>query len=226
MRFTYRRLTIIASFLMTVTCMVGCSGNVKQEGQALRAQSLLASSPPLARAIVTNQEIAKYPSDSVQYAFFSFWQDLQFHSWRSGEAWYDLALQRFIGYQQIIDALETLASYYRAVKPVIYSVKSTSYGTTQVQYLGATPSAPPGLETIEWRRVAGAWRIEFDSFLSEGLISYTEEAEQTQIEPAAQTPSIRAVHIGEAAGHLQAGYLATLINQAHAAHRGSHRQSP
>jgi hypothetical protein len=203
--------------------MVGCGGKVKQEGQALRAQSLLASSPPLARAIVTDQEIAKYPPSSVQYAFFNFWQALQFHAWRNGLSWYDTALQRFIGPQQIIDGLETLASYYRAVKPVVYSVKSTSYGTTQVRYLGVPPAGLTGLETVEWRRVRNTWRIEFDSFLSRGLVSYSEEAEQEQIDPSAQTPSRHAIRVGEAAGHLQARYLATLVDRAYQAHSGSHR---
>jgi hypothetical protein len=214
------------AFLLPVAvaaCVVGCGGAVKQEGQALRAQSLLESSPPLKRAIVSDEEIAKYPPNSVQHAFFSFWQALQFHSWREGLSWYDPGLQRFVGPQQIIDGLEMLASYYRAVKPVLYSVKSTNYGTTEVHYLGAPPTGPTGIETVEWRRVGGDWRIEFDSFLSQGLVSYAEEAEQELIDPSAQTPSRHAIRVGEAAGHLQAGYLATLIDRAQQARSGSHR---
>jgi hypothetical protein len=220
------RLTVLALLVTAAMCVVGCGGDVKQEGQALRAQSLLAGSPPLARAIVTDQEIAKYSPDSIQNAFLSFWQNLQFHSWRDGLSWYDPALQRFIGPQRIINGLEALASFYRVAKPVIDSVTRTGYDTMQIHYLVSLPAGPIELETIEWRRVGSAWRIEFDSFLNQGLVSYSEEAEQNQIDPTAQTPSVRAVHLGEKVGHIQAEYLATLINRTYSAHRGSYKQSP
>lgn len=207
--------------LVATACMAGCGGTVKQEGQELRAQSLLAGSPAVARALVTDKEIAKYAPSSVQRAFLSFWQALQFHSWREALSWYETGLQQFIGPQKIMDGLETLASYYRAVKPAIYDVKSTGFGTTEVRYLGVPPAGPTGLETVEWHRVGGAWRIQFDSFLSQGLVSYAEEAEQDLIDPSAQTPSRRAIRLAEESGHLQAGYLATLADRAHPAHSGS-----
>jgi hypothetical protein len=210
---------------VAVASLVGCGSDVKQEGQQLRAQSLLASSPPLARAIVTDRDIAKYSSGSVQNAFFSYWQDLQFHSWRSGASWYDSALRRFVGSQQLIGGLETLASYYRSVRPLLYSVKSTRYGTMEVRYVGSPPGGPIGLETIEWRRSGKRWYIESDSLLNEGLTSYAEEVEQERIDPAAQAPSIQAIRAGEAAGRLQAAYLSTLIDKAPAAHRGSPQRS-
>lgn len=226
MRFVSRSLVVLALLIMTAICLIGCGDDVKQEGQELRAQSLLTSSPPLAHAIVSDQEIDKYAPDSVQAAFLSYWQDLQFHSLRAGVSWYAPALQRFIGPQRIIDGLEALGSYYRVTKPVIDNVKPTNYGTTQVRYLVPSPAGSTELETIEWRRIGGAWWIEFDSFLNQGLVSYTEEAEQDRIDPSAQTPSLRAIHLGELAGHIQAKYLAMLINQAYLEHRGSRKQSP
>lgn len=225
MRSSLHRFMLVAIIGAAAALLVGCGSNVKQEGQQLRAQSLLASSPPLARATITNQDIAKYPPGSVQNAFFSYWQDLQFQSWRSGASWYDPALQRFIGPQSLIEGLEALASYYRTVKPVLYSVKPTSFGTMQTRYIGAPTGQSVGLQAIEWQRIGNTWRIESDSLLGLGLNSSAEEAEQTQLNPSAQKPSIQAIRAGETAGHLQAAYLAILIDKALVAHRGPARSS-
>jgi len=220
-RFTRPSLITAAAVAATAALAVGCGSDVKQEGQQLRAQSLLASSPPLARVVITDEAIARYPAGSVERAFFSYWQDLQFHAWRSALTWYDQKLVQLVTPQSMISSLEELASFYRAVKPLIYSVKSTAYGTVEVRYLGARPGGPVELETVEWRRARGTWQIESDSFLNEGLIAYAEQLEQESINPAAQVLSIQAVRAGQRASHLQAAFLSTLIEEARAAHHGS-----
>jgi hypothetical protein len=225
MRFALHKLMTIAVLGTVTVISVGCGSNVQQEGQQLQARSLLASSPPLARAVVSDRDIAKYPAGSVQRAFFSYWQDLQFQSWRSGASSYDPALQRFIGPQQLIESLEALASYYRTVKPLLYSVKQTSFGTTLVRYIGSPTGGPVALQTVEWRHIGNAWQIESDSLLNLGLTSSAQEVEQTQLDPTAQKPSIQAVRAGETAGHLQAAYLSLLIAKALVVHRGSPRSS-
>jgi hypothetical protein len=205
---------------------VGCGSNVQREGQQLRAQSLLTSSPPLPRAVVTNQYIAQYPAASVQHAFFSYWQKLQFDSWRGAAVSYDPRLRAMLGSETLIASLETLASFYRAVKPVLARVQTTNYGTTELSYVGSRSGSPPDLETIEWLRVGGTWRIEWDSFLNEGLIVYAEQAEQEHIDPASQVLAPQSVQAGKGAGHLQAAYLATLIDEARTARRASPDRSP
>lgn len=201
--------------------MLGCGSNVKQEGQQLHAQSLLASSPPLARVVVTDKTIDQYPASSVERAFFSYWQDMQFRSWRGASAWYDPRLQQLITPQTLISSLEDLASFYRTVKPQIYDVKHTAYGTVEVRYVGSRPGGPVELETVEWRHVGQTWQIESDSYLTEGLIAYGEQLEQEAINPAAQVLSSQAVRAGQRAGRVQAAFISTLINDARTAHRGS-----
>ncbi len=221
------RLMALVVLGVAAASLAGCGSNVKQEGQELRAQSLLASSPPLARAIVTDREIAKYPAGSVQNAFLSYWQDLQFQFWRSGASRYDPALQQFIGPRRLIEGLEALAAYYRTVKPLLYRVKPTSYGTMQVSYVGSSSGGGPvELETTEWLRVGHAWYIESDSLLDRGLVASAQQAEQEQIDPAAQKPAAQAIRVGQTAGRLQAAYLARLIDKTLAAGRGSPKKSP
>jgi hypothetical protein len=224
-RFGPPRLAMIVA-VGVASLVVGCGSNVQREGQQLRAQSLLTSSPPLPRTVVTNQYIAQYPAASVLHAFFSYWQELQFGSWRGAAMSYDPRLRAMIGSETLIGSLETVASFYRAVKPALVRVQTTSYGTTEVSYLGSRSGSPPDLETIEWLRVGGTWRIEWDSYLNEGLMVYAEQAEQEHIDPAAQVLAPRSVQAGKGAGHLQAAYLATLIDEAHAAHGASLHRSP
>jgi hypothetical protein len=216
----------VAAALSTALIVVGCGSNVRLEGQQLRAQSLLANSPPLPRAIVTDPYIEQYPAESAQRAFYAYWQALQFDSWRRAAAWYDPRLQHVLGLQTLIGSLEALASFYRSVKPVVYHVKATPYGTTELTYVGSRSGAPVNLETIEWLHVGSTWRIESDSFLNEGLLVFAGQAEQERIDPAAQVLAPQAVRAGRRAVHLQAGYLATLIDETQTAHPGSAAGSP
>lgn len=220
MRFS-RPSVVVAAALSTALIVVGCGSNVQREGQQLRAQSLLANSPPLPRAVVTDPYIEQYPAESVQRAFYTYWQALQFDSWRRASAWYDPRLQQVLGLQTLIGGLEALASFYRSVKPVVYHIKETPYGTSELTYVGSRSGAPLNLETIEWLHVGRTWRIESDSFLNEGLLAYAGQAEQERIDPAAQVLAPPAVRAGRRAARLQAGYIATLIDEAQTKHPGS-----
>jgi hypothetical protein len=82
--------------------------------------------------------------------------------------------------------------------PRLGTVRTTRLGTiVTVELLSA--SAAPRYESYLLRKSAGAWAIVYDSFFDTALLSYVETQVQDKIDPAATSPSPRAVAAGEAA---------------------------
>jgi hypothetical protein len=170
------------------------------------------SNPPTeARNLLTTKEIQKYPADSAERAFLSFWSDLQYQSWAEAAAYYSPAFREFVGTAKVIGAKKVDASIFPLIKPTI--VGSTEDGdVTTIRYSTVLPEGTTELGSTSWRKEDGNWAMIYDSRLDPELNQFARN--QVEIEEngavssdASKGPSPAAGQAGVEASHLQAEFL-------------------
>ena len=202
-------LLIPASTMTCVLVLAACSGTAaKHVSQQLSQHSIAPHVEPLPASLVTTREIASAPLGSPRRAFLSMWSDLQWQSFMDATSYYPVPLIDYIGATNILQAFEFNAAFYRTNKPHLEG-EMTNGAQVIVRYVLTGLNAQIVPTSITWIKVDGRWMVYYDPELDSALASWAQSETQQAIDPAATTPSPRAVAAGSRLAGAQGRYLAS-----------------
>jgi hypothetical protein len=183
----------------------GCGGESREQAKRLSHRTIAPLVRPPDSAAITAAEVRAAPRGSIRRAFLAHWRHLQRARWELAVERYVPLLQAFMGRTRLAQALETQAPFFRSDQP-----RFTVSGRT-LRYIAERPGKRGVPGTIIFRKLAGRWRIVFDSVLDEAIPFHAASQRQSAINPRLAEPSPEALRIGARASRLHADYVAVLL---------------
>jgi hypothetical protein len=159
-----------------------------------------------AERLVSREDLRRTSVGSPERAFLTYWSHLQYASWSLALDYFEPELVAVLGEADLVEAFKIQTSYFRSVKPTLHSsVRLGDEVVVRYRLRGAGKAFPM---SISWRRSGGRWRIHYDPQLDAMLQSAVQTRVQSEIDPAATTPSRGALKAGLRAARRQSDYLA------------------
>jgi hypothetical protein len=150
---------------------------------------------------LTLEDVHRRPVGSPEYTVMSllFWA--QWGSPANIVAEYDPGVARLLGVSNLVGAWESIRqSIVTSLPKIVFEQTDAAKNQAFVGMLFETTLGPPTRQSFVLRRMAGGWRIVYDTLLESALPGYV--AEQVTPNPAAKHDSGVALHSG-------LGYAAT-----------------
>jgi hypothetical protein len=151
---------------------------------------LVTNPPPL-----TLEDVNRRPVGSPEYTVMSllFWA--QWGSPANIAAEYDPGVARLIGVSNLVGAWESIRqSIVTSLPKIVFEQTNTSKSQAFVGVLLENTLGAPTRQSFVLRRMAGGWRIVYDTLLEGALPGYV--AEQVTPNPSARHESGAAIHRG------------------------------
>jgi hypothetical protein len=208
---TARGLT--AATLLAAAVLTGCGAKsaadpgVPVDGvtRVLADGRLVTDPPPL-----TFEDVNRRPLGSPAYTVMSllFWA--QWGSPANIAAEYDPSVARLLGVSNLVGAWESIRqSIVTSLPKIVFEKTSAAGNQAFVGMLFETTLGAPTRQSFVLRRMAGGWRIVYDTLLEGALPGYV--AEQVTPNPLAKHESGAAVHSGLAYAALYRAYWAQQV---------------
>jgi hypothetical protein len=143
---------------------------------------------------LTLEDVHRRPVGSPEYTVMSllFWA--QWGSPANIVAEYDPGVARLLGVSNLVGAWESIRQSIVTSLPKIVFKQTDAANQAFVGMLFETTLGPPTRQSFVLRRMAGGWRIVYDTLLESALPGYV--AEQVTPNPAAKHDSGAALHGG------------------------------
>lgn len=172
--------------------------------------------------LISQKERSAEPAGSPARVFLDYWSNLQFSDWPGALALFAPSYLDSIGADRTVAGLQIDEPLYPTVKPrVLETTKRLS--TATVRYEIVRPKSPVQRQTVSFARVAGKWRIIYDSAMDRRLRSAQQVAAGATVTGAVNAGAVRA---GESAARAQARYLDSRRAQTKPRRPRTNRQTP
>jgi hypothetical protein len=155
------------------------------------ADGRLVTNPPT----LTLQDVDRYPVGSPEYTVMSLFFWAQWGSPANIAAEYDPGVARLLSVSNLVGAWEsTRPSIVTSLPKIVFEQTNAARNQAFVGMLLETTFGPPTRQSFVLRRMAGGWRIVYDTLLESALPGYV--AEQVTPNPSAKHDSGAAIHSG------------------------------
>jgi hypothetical protein len=192
------RLRLIATTLLAAAVLSGCGAKsavdpgvpVNGVTRVLADGRLVTNPPPL-----TLEDVNRRPVGSPAYTVMSllFWA--QWGSPANIAAEYDPGVARLISVSNLVGAWESIRqSIVTSLPKIVFERINAPRNQAFIGLLFETTLGPPTRQSFVLRRMAGGWRIVYDTLLESALPGYV--AEQVTPNPLAKHDSGAAIHRG------------------------------
>jgi hypothetical protein len=150
---------------MLLLAVVGCGGGASREARQLGSLSILESTRPLAKNLVTPNEIEPASDASGAKTLLEFWLTLQRGEYESATSYFDPAYTKSAGASNLVVLLRKLAPLWDSTKPRIAVAKTTGR-SARVYFNVRDLLGHVGSVEIAYRKLGRHWKITFLSLLA------------------------------------------------------------